>query len=152
MIYIGADHRGFPLKERVKAMLEERGIEYTDLGTDNPEQMSDFPDHAFAVGEKVVADRAAGKESWGILSCGSAGGMVIAANKVRGIRAVHATTPELGALAKEHDDANVLIMDSQHTSEELTAPILDAFLQAEFDTVERRVRRRDKVTNYEQNN
>lgn len=150
MIYIGADHRGFPLKERVKAMLEERGIEYTDVGTDNPEEKSDFPDFAFAVGERVVADTAAGKEAYGILSCGSAGGMVIAANKVTGIRAVHATTPELGALAKEHDDANVLIMDSQHTSEELTAPILDAYIQADFDAVERRVRRRDKITEYEQ--
>ncbi len=150
MIYLGADHRGFPVKERVKKALDSLGYKYKDLGTHSAEEMSDFPDFAFAVGEKIAADPDT-KNALGVLSCGSAGGMVIAANKVKGVRGVHAMSPELASRAREHDDANVLIVDANFTDIDDIPAIVEAFLSAEFDAVERRVRRRDKITNYEKN-
>ncbi len=145
MIYVGADHRGFPTKEIAKETLSDLGLQFTDLGTDTEGVKSDFPDFAFLVGEAVSKE----DDALGILSCGSAGGMVIAANKVRGIRAVHAMTPELAVRAREHDDANVLIVDNNFTDEKEIPAIVTAFLESEFDAAERRVRRREKITDYE---
>lgn len=149
MIYLGADHAGYTLKEAVKRILQERGVEYTDLGTDSEESV-DFPDYAFLVGEKVAADNAAGSQSLGVLVCGSGGGMAVAANKVRGVKAVQVLNTEMAADARVHDDANVIILAGRYTSDNDMPAIIDAFMNTPFDAAERRVRRMNKIMQYEQ--
>lgn len=147
MIYLGSDHAGFQLKERVKVLLEERGDAYTDLGT-NSEESVDFTDYAFAVAEKV--GKRTNPDDLGILVCGSGVGMDIAANKVKGVRAALATTPYMGSQSREHDDANILVLAGRVMSPEQATEIATAFLSARFDGEERHARRVKKITDYEQ--
>ena len=106
-IYIGSDHGGFELKQKVKEYLSENfaEIEVEDLGCDSAESV-DYPQFGRAVGEAVLAD----KNSRGIVICGSGVGIGIAANKVRGIRCFLANTVELAKLGRQHNGAQVLSM------------------------------------------
>lgn len=142
-IAIGADHAGFELKERVKRHLESRGIEVLDLGTTSAES-TDYPQYAFHVAEAVRDGRAGG----GILVCDSGNGIAIAANKVEGIRAAIAMNPEQAALARRHNDANVLVLGAKFLPREIEAPIVDAWLTAEFEGG-RHARRVGQITDYE---
>lgn len=148
-IYLGSDHAGFEVKERVQSVLEERGISYVDMGVNSNTKKVDFPDYAFMVGEKVAAEEAAGKAALGILACGSAGGMVVAANKVKGIRAVTAMNEHMAASGRIHDNANVLVLAGRFTAVEYIPYLVEAFLDAEYDAVERRIRRMQKIADYE---
>src|SRR3989344_1283991 len=100
-IFLGADHRGFKLKEALKNWLGEKVV---DLGNDQFDPDDDFPDYAAAVAEKV-----SGGKGQGIIICGS-GGMAIVANKFKGVRAVECWNETAARHAKEHDDANVLML------------------------------------------
>ena len=122
MIYLGADHGGFVLKENIKQFLKEHDLKYEDLGNTILDMDDDYPDYAFAVGERVGKEDAPSKK-WkdrakGILFCRSSGGMVIAANKVKNIRAV-AVYDEKGARhAREHNDANIIALSGDWISDE----------------------------------
>lgn len=127
-IALGADHAGFEEKEKVKKTLEELGIEYEDMGTMTPESV-DYPDYAQKVAESVSS----GKYEQGLLVCGSGTGMAIAANKVRGVRAAVAWSPEIAALARQHNDANILSLPARFLSEAQSADIVKAFFESEFE-------------------
>ena len=105
MLAIGADHRGFNLKEEMKKFLEESGIEYIDCGTYTEETVH-YPEMAKKVAEKVQA----GEAECGILICGSGGGMTIVANKFKGIRCECCNSEEEAIEAKSHNGINILAL------------------------------------------
>jgi ribose 5-phosphate isomerase B len=143
-IALGADHAGFEEKEKVKRTLDELGIEYEDMGTMTPESV-DYPDYAQKVAESVSS----GKYERGLLVCGSGTGMAIAANKVKGVRAAVAWSPEIAALARQHNDANILSLPARFLNEEQSADIVKAFFESDFEGG-RHGRRVDKIKGLEE--
>ena len=139
-IAIGADHAGVNLKREIRQLLDERGLPYTDFGTDSTDSV-DYPDFA----AKVAAEVAAGKFDVGILFCGSGIGMAIAANKVDGIRAASVTDAQSAHLAREHNDANVLALGERLTPAADARQIVNTFLDTPF-AGGRHQRRVDKIT------
>lgn len=128
MIAIGNDHIGFELKKAVIEVLDEYGLKYKDFGAFNCER-AEYPLYA-----KKVADAIANGEcDRGILLCGTGVGISIAANKVKGIRAVVCSEPYSAKLAKEHNNANVLAMGARVIGSEMAKMILRAWLDAEFE-------------------
>src|SRR6185369_114118 len=105
MILLGSDHGGLNLKEAVKALLLERGIAYEDCGTDNGCSV-DYPDF----GEKVARRVSAGSGDAGVLFCGTGIGMSIVANKFPNVRAALVTDSFMAQMAKEHNNANILVL------------------------------------------
>lgn len=148
MIFIGADHRGYNLKEIIKSWLSPWGYSFEDLGAFELNKNDDYPDFADAVAKKVVE----GKGNRGILICGSDVGITIAANKIKGIRAGGATIPEQIAAAVRDDDINILTLGADFLSEEQAKNILKIFLETKFSGEERHLRRINKITNLENNN
>ena len=143
-IVIGADHRGYELKDQIAAALREQGHEVLDVGTNSADSVN-YPDYARAVGKAIVDGRA----ERGIIVCGSGVGASIAANKMRGVRAAlcHDTySPRQGV---EHDDMNVLCLGARVISPELAMELVQAFLGARFKGEERLRRRLDKVAEME---
>src|SRR4051812_30071989 len=138
-IAIASDHAGYIEKEQLKPVLDELGIQYEDLGTVSTESV-DYPDYARKVGEEV----AQGNVDQGLLVCGSGTGMAIAANKVPGVRAAVAWNEEIAALAREHNDANVLSISARYINPEENAKIVKAFFTTGFDEG-RHKRRVDKI-------
>ena len=134
-IAVGSDHAGLDLKHAVKEHLRARGLEVSDKGTHVRESV-DYPDHAHAVAAAVAAHQA----ELGILICGSGNGVAITANKHRGVRAALAWLPELGRLAREHNDANVLALPARFISVEQALAVVDAFLDARFEGGRHQVR------------
>lgn len=126
-ISIASDHAGFPQKMALVAYLRELGHQVADLGPASDERV-DYPDFAAL----VARDVARGKADRGVLVCGTGIGMAVAANKVRGIRAANVTTPEFAALAREHNNANVIALSGRFVDEETNQRILDAFLATDF--------------------
>jgi ribose 5-phosphate isomerase B len=127
VIPIGSDHAGYPLKARLVQELRALGYEPLDLGTDSAES-TDYPDYAHQVAAKVEHHEA----QRGILLCGSGLGMSYAANRHPGVRAAVAWSPEVARLAREHNDANVLILPARFVSEQEGVDILKTWLQTEF--------------------
>ena len=124
---IASDHAGFAQKQMLAAHLSALGHEVLDFGPDSDDRV-DYPDYAAAVARSV----AAGEVERGILVCGTGIGMAIAANKIRGVRAANVTTPEFAALAREHNDANVVTLSGRFSSEETNRAIVEAFLSTDF--------------------
>jgi ribose 5-phosphate isomerase B len=144
-VAVAFDHRGVKLRELVLAVLEERGDEAVDLGTDTDAQRIDYPDKAREVGEAVTGGRA----ERGVLVCGSGVGASIAACKVAGIRAAICHDAYSAHQGVEHDDMNVLCLGSEIVGAELAAELVRAFLGATFDGGERYVARLRKVEDME---
>lgn len=126
-IAIGADHAGFVLKERLARKLSLDGHEVVDFGTDSQESC-DYPDFAQSVGRAV----ARGDFDRGVLVCSTGVGMLIAANKIEGVRAAPAQSDDEVRLSREHNDANVLTFGAKLVDEASAARMLDFFLSAEF--------------------
>jgi len=144
-IAIGADHRGFALKERIKQFLRARGDDVIDVGTTGDTSV-DYTDFAIAAAENV----ARGDADRGVLICGSGAGMSIAANKVKGVRAALAVSPDGARLTRAHNDANVLALGAwQDDNVEHVLAIVDAFLSTEFEGG-RHARRVEKIRAYEE--
>lgn len=127
-IQIGSDHAGFDLKAQIISFLESQGFKVKDFGCFSTDSM-DYPDVAHPVAEAVLADTS----SLGILICGSGNGVCLTANKHQGIRAALCWLPELGALARQHNNANILCMPARFISEETAKEIVTAYLSAEFE-------------------
>lgn len=127
VIAVGADHAGFPLKEEVKAWLVPRGHHVLDFGTHSTDSV-DYPDYAAPVAQAV----AAGTAERGVLICGSGIGMAMAANKVPGVRAAVCGDPRAAALAREHNDANVLALAGRTTARDQALAILETWLATTF--------------------
>ena len=144
-IVVGADHRGFQLKQLIVKWLRGEGHEVVDVGTSNVESV-DYTDFALDAAEKV----AHGEAQRGILICGSGAGMSIAANKVQGVRAALAVNDEGARLARAHNDANVLALGAwQEGDADRVHAIVETFLNTEFEGG-RHARRVDKITAYEE--
>ena len=127
-VAIGSDHAGFDQKERLKAHLVEEGFDVVDMGTNSGVESVDYPDYA----EMVARSVAAGQVERGVLVCGTGIGMAMAANKVDGVRAANVTDPEFAALAREHNDANVVAVSGRFVPVGVNQEILDIFLGTEF--------------------
>lgn len=139
-VIIGSDHAGFNYKTILVAALLQNGYEVIDLGA-NSEQPTDYPDHAADVAGAIL-DR---KGERGILICGSAVGVSIAANKFKGIRAGVCHDTYSAHQSVEHDDVNILCMGERVIGIELAKDIVYAFLNAVFSGEERHVKRLEKI-------
>jgi len=138
-VAIGADHKGFDYKEKIKTILQRLGVEVTDFGTTSHDSV-DYPDYGLKVAH-AVAD---GSANYGITVCWTGNGMNIAANKVKGIRSGLALNPEMAVLARQHNDANVLAIASKYVNENELDLIVRAFLQTSFEGG-RHIARVDKI-------
>ncbi|MFQ6002618.1 MAG: ribose 5-phosphate isomerase B [Candidatus Zixiibacteriota bacterium] len=142
-ISLGADHRGFELKEKIKKYLKDLGHEVTDFGTHSTQSV-DYPDFGFKVAESVAKE----KSDFGITFCWTGNGMNIVANKVKGIRSALCINEEMARLARSHNNANVLALASKFVSEEQAKKILTVWLSTEFEGG-RHIPRLEKIKTYE---
>lgn len=140
MIYLGADHAGYNLKEEIKKYLQEKGEEFEDLGNTESDSQDDYPDFA-----KLVAEKVAETGEKGILICGTGLGMCMAANKTPGIRAVTVWNEFTALQSREHLNANVLCLGGKTTDTETTKRIVEIWLKTEFTGGERHVKRLKKI-------
>jgi ribose 5-phosphate isomerase B len=127
-IPIAADHAGFEMKEKIADHLRASGFDVVDLGTSSTAP-TDYPDYAHQVAALVER----GEVSRGVLLCGTGLGMAYAANRHRGVRAAVAWNPEVARLAREHNDANVLVLPSRCVSDADAEHILDSWLEAKYE-------------------
>jgi ribose 5-phosphate isomerase B len=127
-IAIGSDHAGYPLKAEMVAYLQERGLVVNDCGT-HGEGSVDYPDFGHAVAREVES----GAAQLGIVICGSGNGINMAANKHAGIRSALCWNAEIAALARQHNDANVLAMPGRYLTVAEGKAIVDAFLAHSFE-------------------
>lgn len=143
MIIIGSDHGGLVLKTALSSYLKRRGFQVTDAGT-NGDASVDYPDFGQKVAEAVIAREA----ELGILICGTGIGMSIAANKIPGIRAALVTDVFMARMAKEHNNANVLVLGGRVLDEQKACDLVGAWLDATFEGGRHQVRL-DKITELE---
>ncbi len=134
-----SDHAGFALKEILKGYMAEKGYEPIDFGTFS-EESCDYPDYAHPAARAVES----GECAFGIGMCGTGNGITMTLNKHQGIRAALCWTPEISALAKQHNNANILTLPARFISEEEAKKIVDAYLEAEYEGG-RHQRRIDKI-------
>ena len=127
IVSIAADHAGFEEKQRLVGYLAELGHEVIDRGPSTDDRV-DYPDFAVL----VARDIASGEAERGVLVCGTGIGMAVAANKVHGIRAANVTSPEFAALAREHNDANIVTVSGRFVTDEVNRAIVKTFLETEF--------------------
>lgn len=144
-IYIGADHAGFELKEKLKKWLNHHQIEYEDLGNTINDPNDDYPDFA-----GKLAKRVAKEGTQGILVCGSGHGMCIVANKVKGIRAVVPWSFKEVNLARQHNDANIICLSGWDHTAHYSTKLMQRFLETPFSGEEKHVRRLNKIKKMEQ--
>ncbi len=146
MIYLGADHGGFALKEKIKEHLNKTNVLFTDLGAYSDEP-SDYPDFAIAVAEKV---RDGDPNDFGVLVCTTSVGTCIAANKIKGVRAAVGYSENAVERARNDVDANVLCVGGGEMDHQAVLKIVDIFLSTAFSHAERHVRRLSKIQKREQ--
>ena len=147
MIYIGADHKGFQLKEKTKQWLTEWGYEYHDVGALEYDKDDDYPVYASKVAESMMEI-----DDYGIVICGSGVGVDEVANKFDGIRAGLAINKEQIEAARNDDNINVLAIASDFISEEDTRDIIKTFLETPFADKERFNRRLGEIEEIEETN
>lgn len=146
MLYLAADHRGYNLKEYLKDYLSKAKITFKDLGNAKFEPEDDYPDFAFKLAQEVA--KSPGGNS-GVMICGSGLGMVVAANKVKGIRAGMAASSWLAKHGRENDDLNVIALAADITDFRAAEEILKTWLEAKFQPEERYIRRVRKIEQFE---
>lgn len=127
-IMVGSDHAGFELKEKLVGFLKVGGHEVSDAGTYGPESV-DYPYYAGQVARAV----AVGGADRGVLVCGSGVGMCMAANRVPGVRAVHASEPFTARMSRRHNDSNVLCLGSRFIGVDMALEILAVWLGEPFE-------------------
>ena len=145
IIYIACDHRGFNLKQFLAQVIKSQGYDLRDLGAERYDHEDDYPDFASRVAENVLQTPG----SRGVVICGSGGGVSIAANKYKGIRAFIGLNPDQAKATKLDEDTNVLALASDFISNELAAQITEAWLKAEFSGEERHKRRLQEISDIE---
>lgn len=138
-IALASDHAGFELKAIVEGYLEARGVAYKDFGSDSAESC-DYPDFAHPAARAVES----GECSMGIAMCGTGNGIAMTLNKHQGIRAALCWNKEIAALARQHNDANVLVMPARFIDAVTALAIVDTFLDTSFEGG-RHQRRIDKI-------
>ncbi|HRH32033.1 MAG TPA: RpiB/LacA/LacB family sugar-phosphate isomerase [bacterium] len=144
-VYVGADHAGFGLKNSLKEYLEMKGFVVEDLGAHELDPNDDYPEYATAVAQAVR--KHAG--SFGILSCGNAEGIAIAANKFQGIRAGIGYSVEAAKTMRNDDDANVLALPGRLPVQDEPLEIAETFLRTPFSGAARHERRLEQIAEIE---
>ncbi|MBD3362607.1 RpiB/LacA/LacB family sugar-phosphate isomerase [Candidatus Dojkabacteria bacterium] len=144
-IYIGADHRGFDKKELIKEYLEKNFV-VEDKGAYELNPKDDYPDFAFKVAEEVSKNFGAR----GVLICGSSIGIMVAANKVKGIIASNPRTPKEAIIDRQHHNSNILCLSADFMKIEEMKNIIEIWLNTRFDKG-RHLRRINKIFEYEEN-
>lgn len=147
-VYIGADHKGYLLKEKIAKHLFDRGYTFEDMGAFSLNPDDDYP--LFA--EKVASVVASEPESRGILVCGSGVGVSIVANKFDGIRAGLGINKDQVISARNDDDINILALSSDFTGEKEALDMVLAFLETSFSGKEKHKRRIEDISRIEANN
>ena len=128
-IFVGADHAGFALKQRLVDELKRLGYEPVDVGPKALDPADDFSDYA-----KPVADAVSrGVVQRGVLTCGTGLGMSYVANRYPRVRAAVAWSPEIAELSRKHNDANILVLPSRYVSEQAGLDMLHRFLETPFE-------------------
>jgi len=145
-LHIGSDHAGLELKNELLAHLVNNGHDVTDHGPYEYDALDDYPDFCIPAAQAVAKDAT----SLGIVIGGSGNGEQIAANKVKGIRAVLAWSLETAKLGKEHNNANVVSAGGRMHSIEDCKAIIDAFIATPFSNDERHIRRINKIAKFEE--
>lgn len=146
MIYFGADHRGYNLKEILKVYLKELGFDFIDLGALELVIDDDYPDYAVLVAKKVSEDP---KNNRGILLCGSGVGVDIVANKFKGVRSALIFNPEQARMSRNDDNTNVLSFSADFTDKNVAKEIVKVWLETPFSRLERHARRVEKINKIE---
>lgn len=141
-IYLGTDHRGFELKEQIKAWLEENEYEVEDVGNYMFDPDDDYVDYAIKVAESIEGSEESDR---GILLCGSGHGMEIVANRFPHVRAVLGFNDQVAVQGREDEDANILVLPASWTSRDEATKRIGLFLQTEKSEADRHVRRRARV-------
>lgn len=147
-IFIGADHRGYELKEKIATWLFDLNYDFEDLGADHLDQTDDYTKYASEVAS-MVAKR---PHSRGVLLCGSGVGVDVVANKFDGIRSSIGKSVLQVKAGRRDDDMNILVIASDFTIEKEAKAMLIAFLETKYEENERRERRLDDITRIEANN
>lgn len=128
MIAIGSDHAAFEFKQEIKRYLDEKGVEYKDLGCHSSDSVH-YPEY----GAKVARAVANKEYEKGLLFCGTGVGISISANKVKGIRAVVCSEPYSAKLSRLHNDTNILALGARVVGIELAKMIIDVWLETSFE-------------------
>ena len=144
-IYLGTDHAGFELKEKIKFFLVEKGFEVEDCGALEFDKNDDYPDFVSKAAQKTSQD----PQSFGIIFGKSGAGECVFANKIKNIRAILGFSAENVRLAREHNDANILSLGSAFINEDLAKNLVTIFLQTLFSNDERHIRRINKIKEIE---
>ncbi|MCK1795842.1 ribose-5-phosphate isomerase [Streptomyces sp. XM4193] len=144
-VYLGSDHAGYELKNHLVEWLRAHGHDPVDCGPHIYDAVDDYPPFCLRAAERTAAD----KESLGVVIGGSGNGEQIAANKVKGVRAILAWSEQTAALGKEHNDANVLSVGGRMHSEAEVERFLEIFLSTPFTGEERHARRIGMLSDYE---
>ena len=142
-IGIANDHRGLSLKIYIVNYLKEKRIEYVNYGTDSTDSV-DYPDYAAVLCDPILA----GEIDAGIIICGTGIGVSIACNKIKGIRCAKTCNATEAALARAHNDANVLAL-SGHIDKKLAIDIVTEFLETRYTNDERHINRLNKIKDLE---
>lgn len=127
-IAIGCDHAGFPYKDSIIRQLKKQGHEILDFGTNSTSSV-DYPDFVHPTATHVET----GKADLGIVLCGSGNGVAMTANKHQGIRAALCWKVELAALARQHNNANVLAIPARFVSKKMALAMVKTFLESKFE-------------------
>jgi ribose 5-phosphate isomerase B len=146
IIYLGADHQGFELKEYIEGLVKSMGYEVADLGNKEYEADDDYPDFAKEVARRVSQGY---ENSRGILVCGSGVGVDIVANKFKNIRSALAFNSNQAYDSRNDDDTNILSLPSNYLSREKAKGIVVTWLETPFSGESRHVRRLQKIYNVE---
>ena len=144
VIYIGGDHRGFALKEKLKAFVSNMGYEIMDVGAEQPIPDDDYPDYAAKVAQAVMRDP---EQSRGVIMCGSGVGVDITANRFQNVRSALGINPDQIYAARHDDNVNILALASDYTDEETAKKMVQVFLSTKFASDERFARRVQKIEN-----
>jgi ribose 5-phosphate isomerase B len=141
-VYIANDHRGVGLKVYLQNMLVAAGYDVENLGVDVPEPKVDYAVPAKCVADKLAED----KDARGILICGTGGGVLIAANRFRHIRATRCDRVEQAVSDRFHDDINVLALTADDIDLEAAFLVAQSFLESPFDAIPRRIKRIEQIS------
>ena len=140
-VFIGADHGGFELKEKLKVFVSNLGFDIEDLGAFQLNLEDDYPDFIIPTAQKVSQN----PDSLGIVIGRSGNGEAIAANKIKGIRAAVCLTSEMARKAKKDNDANVLSLGADYVNHSEVENIIKTFLETKFSDEKRHLRRIEKI-------
>lgn len=152
-VFIGADHRGYSLKETLKIWIHDHGFSVTDCGSFAYDRNDDFTVYTFDVAKRVSIDGGSVTDlvppALGIVICGSGGGVTIAANKVRGVRCGQGVNKDDVIHNRKHDNINVLAIGADFVKDDEAKTMVEAFLSTPFAHEERLIRRLRAIEDFE---